>query len=293
MQHHDQIITGLDVEMNICCSFNVDNSSINSGVNIFVNGDPEALANGAASFAISPTVTMQITDRKGHDIHTAKVGDALSLRFHILDKDTSYEIFVRELVAMDGVDSSEILLIDSIGCPTDPTIMGPITTVLKPKTPKILEAPFDAFKFPTSDVVQFKALVTPCLPTCEPVNCSVENYYGIVRKVESYGRRKRHIHGKEEVVVQAIHIEDKFKFNTLLLSRDDSTDAKDKFEETEESCLNLTDIVMGSAAFIVTQLLIVMVAIVLRQYYRFASTQKQNTLVTLHPQHCHQFYRLS
>jgi hypothetical protein len=35
-------------------------------------------------------------------------------------------MFVRELVAMDGVDSSEIVLIDSNGCPTDHFIMGPI-----------------------------------------------------------------------------------------------------------------------------------------------------------------------
>jgi hypothetical protein len=32
-----------------------------------------------------------------------------------LDKRSPYEIFVRELVAMDGLDTSEILLIDSLG----------------------------------------------------------------------------------------------------------------------------------------------------------------------------------
>jgi hypothetical protein len=43
---------------------------------------------------------------------------------------------------------------------------------------KILISNFDAFKFPTSDVVQFRALVTPCMPTCEPVDCSYRDYYG-------------------------------------------------------------------------------------------------------------------
>lgn len=43
-----------------------------------------------------------------------------------MDPNSPFEIFVRELVAMDGVDSSEITLIDSNGCPTDHFIMGPL-----------------------------------------------------------------------------------------------------------------------------------------------------------------------
>lgn len=75
----------------------------------------------------SPNVAMKITDRNGEDImQTAEVGDPLALKFEIIDKNSPYEIFVRELVAMDGVDSSEIVLIDSDGCPTDHFIMGPI-----------------------------------------------------------------------------------------------------------------------------------------------------------------------
>lgn len=49
-----------------------------------------------------------------------------ALRFEIMDPNSPFEIFVRELVAMDGVDSSEIVLIDSDGCPTDHFIMGPL-----------------------------------------------------------------------------------------------------------------------------------------------------------------------
>lgn len=70
---------------------------------------------------------MRITDRNGQDImQSAEVGDPLALKFEIIDKNSPYEIFVRELVAMDGVDSSEIILIDSDGCPTDHFIMGPL-----------------------------------------------------------------------------------------------------------------------------------------------------------------------
>lgn len=75
----------------------------------------------------SPNVAMKITDRNGQDVmQTAEVGDPLALKFEIIDKNSPYEIFVRELVAIDGIDSSEIILIDSDGCPTDHFIMGPL-----------------------------------------------------------------------------------------------------------------------------------------------------------------------
>lgn len=132
-----------------------------------------------------------------------------------------YEIFVRELVAIDGQDQSEILLIDSNGCPTDAAIMGSMTKTGDDR--KALEGPFDAFKFPTSETVQFRALVTPCLPTCEPVICNVRNYDGSSREMDSFGRRRRrrsiasssNIDSNEEeiLVAKAIQIKDKFEFN--------------------------------------------------------------------------------
>ncbi len=60
-----------------------------------------------------------------------------------------------------------------------------------PNNGKILISNFDAFKFPTSEVVQFRAHVTPCMPTCEPVECIYTDYYGSGDKtrVSSYGKR--------------------------------------------------------------------------------------------------------
>ena len=81
------------------------------------------------------------------------------------------------------------MLIDSDGCPTESAIMGALRKEVD--DPKMLLADFDAFKFPTSDVVQFRAHVTPCMPTCEPVDCSVSDYRGGSKVVESYGRRRR------------------------------------------------------------------------------------------------------
>lgn len=65
-------------------------------------------------------------------------------------------MFIRELVAVDGVDSSEIMLIDGHGCPTDASIMSNVVQVNLDATH--LEAPFDAFKFPSSDIVQVSFL---------------------------------------------------------------------------------------------------------------------------------------
>ncbi|UYV65282.1 hypothetical protein LAZ67_3003803 [Cordylochernes scorpioides] len=75
--------------------------------------------------------------------------------------------------------------------------MGPLSRVSS--SGQILHAPFDAFKFPTSEIVQFKALVTPCLPTCEPDNLIK---FGKLSRVNSFSDilnwevRKRYFAGK-------------------------------------------------------------------------------------------------
>lgn len=139
----------------------------------------------------SPNVVMKVTERGGGDVNSAQVGDPLELHFEIFDPQSPYEIFVRDLVAKDGNDQSEIVLIDSDGCPAEGQIMGPL--VKAQNNTKILLSNFDAFKFPTSEVVQFRALVTPCMPTCEPVDCTYDDYYGSGDKtqVKSYGRKRR------------------------------------------------------------------------------------------------------
>ncbi|GIY17275.1 uncharacterized protein CEXT_557511 [Caerostris extrusa] len=175
IQHHDMIVTNQDLGLSVHCQYDLSNRSVSHGVQLEINGEVDAAGTQSATVS-SPNVTMMITDRSGNDITAAQVGDALALRFEIIDPNSPYEIFVRELVAMDGIDNSEILLIDSLGkipllqrsCPTDASIMGSLSKASN--SGKTLLAPFEAFKFPTSDIVQFKALVTPCLPNCEPRN---------------------------------------------------------------------------------------------------------------------------
>ena len=264
-QHHDQIVTSQDVGLSVRCSYSLQNRSVGHGMELHVSGEPDG--NEENAYVVSPTVTMRITDRQGQDVHTAQVGDALSLRFNILDADTPYQIFVRELVALDGVDSSEILLIDSLGCPTDPTIMGPITTV--DEAALSLQAPFDAFKFPTSDVVQFKALVTPCLPSCEPVLCNVEDYYGIERRVDSYGKRRRRrdvnsTNDEDMLLVQSIRIADKFQFNKEM----ENETIRARISENGEHpfCMNILGLAAAATIFLCTQVLLAMLCLWQRKW---------------------------
>lgn len=42
-------------------------------------------------------------------------------------------------------------------------------------------------------MVQFRAVVTPCIPTCEPMVCDVLDFGGQMKQAESYGRKKRDV----------------------------------------------------------------------------------------------------
>ncbi|KAH8310868.1 hypothetical protein KR044_003312, partial [Drosophila immigrans] len=229
IQHHDTIVTSSDLGLAVTCQYDLTNKTVTNDVDLGVVGDIEP-ALSEEVIVDSPNVLMKITSRDGSDMmRSAEVGDPLALSFEIQDQQSPYEIFVRELVAMDGADNAEITLIDAQGCPTDHFIMGPIyKSSLSGKT---LFAHFDAFKFPSSEVVQFRALVTPCMPSCEPVNCHSDELSGDYKSLMSYGRRKRRdtsecqatgvrtvreTRGKpsqeDMLLVQSIQITDKFGF---------------------------------------------------------------------------------
>lgn len=233
IQHHDTIVTSSDLGLAVTCQYDLTNKTVSNEVDLGVTGDIEP-ALSEEVIVDSPNVIMKITGRDGSDVmRSAEVGDPLALHFEIMDEQSPYEIFVRELVAMDGADNAEITLIDSDGCPTDHFIMGPIykSTI----SGKILLSHFDAFKFPSSEVVQFRALVTPCMPTCEPVQCDQEDYSGELRSLISYGRKRRSINGTETglrkkresskkshedmLLVQSIQITDKFGFEKQQMAK--------------------------------------------------------------------------
>lgn len=226
IQHHDMIVTSSDLGLALTCQYDMTNKTVSNDVNLDVVGDIETALNEEV-VVDSPTVIMKITTRDGSAMkESAEVGDPLALKFEIMDEQSPFEIFVRELVAMDGADSGEITLIDSRGCPTDHFIMGPIYK--STESGKHLLSHFDAFKFPSSPTVQFRALVTPCMPTCEPVQCDENNFSGELRSIISYGRKRREVNDtslverrrrdtlmsphEDMLLVQSIQINDKFGF---------------------------------------------------------------------------------
>lgn len=260
-------MTSQDVGLALRCSYQLQNYSLTSGLDLSVASRVPTIAE-ESTIVPAPTVVMKIAARQGGDISTAQVGDPLSLFFEIQEPNSPYSIFVRELIATDGIDNNEIMLIDDRGCPTDQEIMGPINSING--TSKMLRAPFDAFKFPNSDVVQFKALVTPCLPFCEPVQCDVQDYLGYQRQIESHGKRKRRDSAGQEqnlLVVQTIRIADKFQAPA------DSSPAKIRTASTESEvavlssdtvvpttappCLNLLGLLMAGALFLVAQAVLI------------------------------------
>ncbi|KZC09394.1 hypothetical protein WN55_11137 [Dufourea novaeangliae] len=269
IQHHDTIVTSSDLGLAVTCQYDLTNKTVSNEVDLGVHGDiTPALSEEV--IVDSPNVAMKITDRSGNEaIPSAEVGDPLALKFEILDPNSPYEIFVRELVAMDGVDSSEIVLIDSDGCPTDHVIMGPLYK--SATTGKILLSHFDAFKFPSSEVVQFRALVTPCMPTCEPVQCDQEEATGELRSVISFGRRRRRrstgssAQNREDLLlVQSIQITDKFGFEHDGKSSNASSATRDTvFVESEDIsstmgvCINLGEAIVAGTVFLVAQIAII------------------------------------
>ncbi|XP_034662942.1 uncharacterized protein LOC117897951 isoform X2 [Drosophila subobscura] len=238
IQHHDMIVTSSDLGLAVSCQYDLTNKTVVNNVDLGVTGEIESTLSEEI-IVDSPNVIMKITARDGSDMkRIAEVGDPLALRFEIVDANSPYEIFVRELVAMDGTDSAEITLIDANGCPTDQYIMSAMQKMASNR--KVLLSQFDAFKFPSSELVQFRALVTPCIPRCEPVICDNDEN-GELKSLLSYGRRKRSVlNGTDGVelelaikserqkrdvshqpaatdenilLVQSIQITDKFAFN--------------------------------------------------------------------------------
>eukprot|EP00095_Tigriopus_kingsejongensis_P006961 maker-scaffold406_size180810-snap-gene-0.27 protein:Tk06961 transcript:maker-scaffold406_size180810-snap-gene-0.27-mRNA-1 annotation:"hypothetical protein L798_11402" len=264
IQHHDMIVTSDDVGLKVRCNYNLANTTIVSNANLNVQGGLSQT--GAENTVVaSPNVTLRVTDRTGADILSAKVGDPLALRFEIVEKESPYEIFVRDLIAMDGLDSSEIVLIDSRGCPTDFSILGTVFEVNG--TAQVLQSNFDAFKFPTSDLVQFRALVTPCIPRCDPVQCDITNYYGKKQSTTSYGRRKRRqVDGfdtssdQDVMVAGVIRISDKFELAQDSGSGSEAGEDEDTHSwlplPNDQQCLNTLTFSLGAMVFVFIQCLI-------------------------------------
>ncbi|XP_016979845.1 uncharacterized protein LOC108045133 [Drosophila rhopaloa] len=282
IQHHDMIVTSSDLGLAVSCQYDLTNKTVLNDVDLGVTGEIESSLSEEITID-SPNVIMKITSRDGSDMkRIAEVGDPLALRFEIVEPNSPYEIFVRELVAMDGSDSAEITLIDANGCPTDQYIMGTIQKLAHNR--KVLLSQFDAFKFPSSEVVQFRALVTPCIPRCEPVICDSEDgASGELKSLVSYGRKKRSVlngtdgaefllstrHRRDVgpvddniLLMQSIQITDKFGFQpedgTTTHGNASGAGPHEKayagVAQDKLTCLNGYGLIMAGALFLLAQL---------------------------------------
>ena len=110
IQHHDSIVTALDLGLALNCQYDLSNRTILNDFDLAIEGEIEP-SMFEESVVDSPNVIMKVTERGGEDVKSAQVGDPLELHFEILDQQSPYEIFVRDLVAKDGNDQSEIVLI--------------------------------------------------------------------------------------------------------------------------------------------------------------------------------------
>jgi len=291
IQHHDSIVTSADLGIELSCEYDLTNKSVSNQVDLQITGDisPSLYEESVVD---SPNVIMRVADENEQDVESAVVGDPLKMTWEILDQDSPYEIFVRDLVAMDGSTNSELLLIDERGCPTDASIMGEIYH--SDKSDKISLSDFDAFRFPTSDVVQFRAMITPCLPKCEPVQCDVLDYTGQTKSVDSYGRKKRStsevdLYGQrkrraanpeEMLVVQSLKIVDRYGKRNKQKQLPSNENEEYSFANDhlanditgdliEGDCLDKSSMISGAVIFLAAQLIIVILfALIWRRNHR-------------------------
>merc|ERR1719219_2362467 len=291
IQHHDSIVTSADLGLELSCEYDLTNKSVSNQVDLQITGEitPSLYEESVVD---SPNVIMRVSDDNGQDVKSAVVGDPLKMTWEILDQDSPYEIFVRDLVALDGTTNTELLLIDERGCPTDASIMGEVYH--SEATDKLSYSDFDAFRFPTSDVVQFRAMITPCLPKCEPVKCDVLDYTGQTKAVDSFGRKKRStsevdLFGKrkrraanpeEMLVVQSLKIVDRYGKRNKQKQLPSNENEEYSFANDhlanditgdliEGDCLDKSSMISGAVIFLAAQLIIVILfALIWRRNHR-------------------------
>ncbi|EFN77857.1 uncharacterized protein LOC105189233 [Harpegnathos saltator] len=128
-----------------------------------------------------PIVTMRILNEENKDAIVTQLGQKLTLRIEIQPANGPYDIIAGHLVASSASGDSSYLLLDQVGCPTDPATFPAL--LKDPTDNRSLIATFTAFKFPDSQIVRFNVIVRFCFKECKPTVCRGGQI--------SYGRRRR------------------------------------------------------------------------------------------------------
>ena len=155
-------------------------------------------------------------------------------------------------------------------------------------------------------MVQFRAMVTPCMPTCEPAKCDIMDYTGQSRTVDSYGRKKRWLEPlsnslatrtkrmaepEEMLVIQTLRILDKNQLKRMAkknstsqpISSDDSKlNNFELIESANTRCIDDTSLIAGAIVFISIQIMILVFWTVLWKRKRSVMAKE----VILPPENC-------
>ena len=187
-----------DQAVKVGCSLNDQEPPIPRNVTVhssFSFLDPNAGVPPISSTVVNassqaPMVTMRILDENSRDAVVTHLGQKLTLRIQLDPPNDAYDITAGHLVASSASGDASYLLLDELGCPTDPTTFPALTK--DPLDGRSLISTFAAFKFPDSQLVRFNVIVRFCLEKCTPTICKGDQI--------SYGRRKRAGEPREETL---------------------------------------------------------------------------------------------
>ncbi|XP_076348052.1 uncharacterized protein LOC143245579 [Tachypleus tridentatus] len=193
IQKHPIIVTESDRTVRVVCSFEMGEHTVTLGSpfqggikGVDVTTQRPSINSVVTNTASPPKVSLRILDRYGRDARLVGLGDELILKIEIQETSSAFAIFARNLYARSA-NGESLFLIDSNGCPTDPSIFPSLQ--LDQKDYRSLFSRFKAFRFPSTGLVNFEVQIRFCQDFCEHVLCANNEL--------SYGRRKRDTVTKE------------------------------------------------------------------------------------------------
>ncbi|RWS12322.1 uncharacterized protein B4U79_07607, partial [Dinothrombium tinctorium] len=186
IQSNDRVVTAFDKAIGVKCNYDVGNRTGETALHI----NELRLSDRLRASPELPELSLHIMDSSGYEREVVNLGELLRVQVRMSDEDT-YGIFVRNMIAKDGMGSNNITLIDHAGCPVEAKMMREVRTI--DQQSKSLESYFEAFSFTGSSTLELEAEVETCLDKCKPVHCRLatgrsDDEY---ETVPSFGRRRR------------------------------------------------------------------------------------------------------